>query len=327
MSKSFENVWSIVLAGGEGERTRAFVTNWLGYHKPKQYCAFTGTRSLFQHTVDRADALSCPERRVVIAAPSHRNHVLEQLRGRGAGRVVFQPENRGTAAGVFLALTYVFARDLDATVVIYPSDHFVYPESAFLNEVRKAVRSAERQSGPVLLGVRPSAPEPDYGWILPSTEADLSTRRVAAFLEKPDRRLADEALRKGGLWNTFILASRLDSLWTLGFRFIPEIMPAFVRLREAVRAGRDQAALEKIYQELPSRDLSSDVLARASDELRVLEMHGVWWNDWGRPERILETLRALGQRSVKLPEALELVPKVFLSGAPFGAEPEVSDVA
>jgi mannose-1-phosphate guanylyltransferase len=223
---------------------------------------------------------------------------------------------------VFLALTYVFARDLDATVVIYPSDHFVYPESAFLNEVRKAVRSAEWQPGPVLLGVRPNAPEPDYGWIMPSPDGDGSTRRVAAFLEKPARRLAEEALRKGGLWNTFILASKLDSLWALGWRSVPEIMPAFVRLREAIRAGRDQATLETIYQELPSRDQSSDVLARASDELRVLEMHGVWWNDWGRPERILETLRTLDPRSARLPEALALEPKVpFVSGA------EVSDVA
>jgi mannose-1-phosphate guanylyltransferase len=313
---SLENVWSIVLAGGEGERTRAFVTNWLGAHKPKQYCAFTGTRSLFQHTVDRADALSSPERRVVVAARSHRDHVLEQLRGRVEGRVLFQPENRGTAAGVFLALSYVFARDLDATVVIYPSDHFVYPESAFLNEVRKAVRSAEWKPGPVLLGARPSAPEPDYGWIVPSPDGDLSTRRVAAFLEKPARRLAEEALRKGGLWNTFILASKLDALWALGWRWVPEILPAFVRLREAIRAGRDQAVLETIYQELPSRDLSSDVLARSSDELRVLEMHGVWWNDWGRPDRILETLRTLDPRAAKLPQALALEAKVpFLSRA------------
>jgi hypothetical protein len=100
-------------------------------------------------------------------------------------------------------------------------------------------------------------------------------------------------------------------------------MPAFERLREAIHAGRDQAALETIYQELPSRDLSSDVLARYPAELRVLQMRGVWWNDWGRPERILATLRTLDQRAAKLPQSMALEPKVpFLSGA----QPEVSDV-
>lgn len=38
-------VWSIVLAGGEGLRTEEFVRRWLGYKKPKQYCANVKTSS------------------------------------------------------------------------------------------------------------------------------------------------------------------------------------------------------------------------------------------------------------------------------------------
>jgi len=37
------NVWSIVLAGGDGVRTKAFIRRWLGYEKPKQYCTFVGS--------------------------------------------------------------------------------------------------------------------------------------------------------------------------------------------------------------------------------------------------------------------------------------------
>ncbi len=310
MNIDSERLWSIVLAGGEGERTRSFVEEWLGYHKPKQYCAFTGTRSLFQHTVDRADALGNPERRVVVAAPEHRGYVLDQLRGRGEGRVILQPKNRGTAPGAFLALSCVLARDPDATVVIYPSDHFVYPEGAFLNVVRNAVPSAERYpTGPVLLGARPRTPESDYGWILPSSsEEDPLIRRVDTFLEKPSRSLAERAFRRGGLWNTMILASKLSALWELGWRSVPEIMPGFVRFWAALRAGGDDTVLKDIYSSLPSRDFSSDVLQPSSDRLRVLEMNGVWWSDWGRPERILETLRAL-ERPTLFPEALALEPR------------------
>lgn len=47
--------WSLVLAGGEGERTRPFIKEWLGYHKPKQFCSFVGRRSMLQHTWGRAD--------------------------------------------------------------------------------------------------------------------------------------------------------------------------------------------------------------------------------------------------------------------------------
>jgi mannose-1-phosphate guanylyltransferase len=79
------SLWSVILAGGEGERARPFIEQWLGYHKPKQYCTFVGKRSLFQHTVDRADRLTAPERRVTVAAESHREHIRLQMEGRPAG--------------------------------------------------------------------------------------------------------------------------------------------------------------------------------------------------------------------------------------------------
>jgi mannose-1-phosphate guanylyltransferase len=302
-------LWSIVLAGGEGERTRAFIERWLGYHRPKQYCTFTGTRSLFQQTVDRADAPSVPARRVIVAAEDHQDIVREQLGGRGMGRLLLQPHNRGTAPGVFLALAYVLGRDPKATVVIYPSDHFVHPEKVFLDVVRTAVRNAESAPDkPVLLGVLPSSSEGDYGWIVPSSDAsDGATRRVEAFVEKPSGRLAEQAMERGGLWNTMIVASRASALWALGVRYLPEMMPAFVRLWEAFPAGREKAILDDIYRSLPSRDFSTDLLQRGPDRLKVLEMTGVFWSDWGRPERILETLRRL-DRVPLFPEAAVLDP-------------------
>jgi len=180
--------------------------------------------------------------------------------------------------------------------VIYPSDHFVYPETAFLDAVRDAVRAAEgNPEGLVLLGVRPVAAEVDYGWIVPSSGGtNGAARRVEAFLEKASRRLAEEALRQGALWNTLVAAARARALWDLGRRVLPEVMPSFIRYGEALRAGDDGAAIERLYTEVPSLDFSCDLLQRAPERLKVLELEGVAWSDWGRPERILETLTALG---------------------------------
>lgn len=46
-------LWSIILAGGNGERLRPMVQSWLGQPRPKQYCTFLGTRSMLEHTLDR----------------------------------------------------------------------------------------------------------------------------------------------------------------------------------------------------------------------------------------------------------------------------------
>ena len=104
-------VWSIVLAGGEGERVKPLVLRWLGRHQPKQYCTFVGNRSMFQHTVERATTLTSPERTVVVAALHHHSQVSSQLRGRPIGKLLLQPTNCNTAAGIFLPLAYLRARD------------------------------------------------------------------------------------------------------------------------------------------------------------------------------------------------------------------------
>jgi hypothetical protein len=94
---------------------------------PTQWFRFTGTRSRFPHTVDRADRISPPERRLTEIGRRHREIDRIQLGARSKGIVVEQPVNKNTAAGVFLPLAHVRARDPNATIVIYPSDHFVHP--------------------------------------------------------------------------------------------------------------------------------------------------------------------------------------------------------
>ena len=298
---SSDQLWSIILAGGEGTRLRALVHRWLGRPKPKQYCAFVGTRSMFQHTLDRASRLTPPERMVTVVAHSHRHDALAQLDGRGGNTLLFQPANRDTAAGVFLPLTYIRARAPHATVVLYPSDHFVYPEARFLDTVRRAVRiAASRPDRVVMLGVAPDRLELDYGWIQPGQPlTDLPGEPVQAvhsFLEKPDAAQADAALRTGALWNTLVFAAHVDLLWTLGWHCLPDMMPRFERLSQAIGGPEEGRALEAIYQAMPAKNFSSDLLQRVPEQLAVVELTGVLWSDWGKPERIAETLRRIDRQ-------------------------------
>lgn len=291
-----EGVWSIVLAGGEGERIKPLIEQWLGYDRPKQYCTFVGTRSLLQHTLDRADSLTSPERRIVVVASHHDKYVWEQLRGRGEGHVLFQPRNCGTAPGILLPLAYVLARDPDARVVIYPSDHFVQPEERFTRLVAEALIASEASARTVLLGVKPDQDDGDYGWIRPGAEImHVSGRTVwgiERFIEKP----GSDAIRTApdALWNTFVLVGSVRSLWALGWRYLPELMPRFEELRREVGRPAERAVVERIYQDMPERDFSAGVLERGAEHLALMDLDGVRWSDWGRPERVLQTLERLG---------------------------------
>jgi len=294
-------LWSIILAGGEGTRVSTLVHRWLGRPKPKQYCAFVGTRSMFQHTLDRASRLTPPDRMVTVVAHSHRHEALAQLDGRGGNTILFQPANRDTAAGVFLPLTYIRARAPQATVVLYPSDHFVYPEDRFLETVRGAVRIAESHPDRVVMvGVAPDRLELDYGWIQPGQSLadppDEPVQAVRSFLEKPDAAQADAALRAGAFWNTLVFAANVDLLWMLGWQCVPDMMPLFDRLSQAIGGPEEGRALKAIYRDMPAKNFSSDLLQRVPEKLAVVELTGVLWSDWGKPERIAETLRRIDRR-------------------------------
>jgi mannose-1-phosphate guanylyltransferase len=299
--KNHDGVWSIVLAGGEGERVQPLVRRWLGYPKPKQYCTFVGTRSLLQHTLDRADRITAADRKVIVIGRSHARQAWSQLGPRPSGTVILQPANRNTAAGVFLPLTYIKARDAQATVVIYPSDHFVYPEHRFLDSVRRAVWTAELLPDRlVLLGVSPDRLESDYGWIQPGEQLDRSSnyqiQTVRAFLEKPTAAEADAALSAGALWNTLVLATKVEALWETGWQCFPDLMPAFERLLGAIGTSYEAKTLDAIYDHLPAHNFSSGLLHRVPEQLAVVEMAGVLWSDWGKPERIANSLRRIGRQ-------------------------------
>jgi mannose-1-phosphate guanylyltransferase len=294
-------LWSIVLAGGEGSRTRDFIERELGTSRPKQYCSFVGTRSLLQHTVDRADRISLPQHRVVIVAREHREEAQSHMAGRPPGVLLLQPENRGTAPGVFLPLTHVFARDPDATVVIYPSDHFVYPEAAFNRAITEGIALAEKLPGRLmLLGVTADGPETGYGWIQPGDPLPGAGRgrvhRVAYFIEKPTTQTAETLFHRGASWNTSIVIGRVKTLWGLGLRYIPQMMAPFVELLESLGTEPEETVVDRIYRDMPTLDFSRDLLQAASMHLAVMSLEGVLWSDWGSPQRILDTLALIGAR-------------------------------
>lgn len=295
-----EKVWSIVLAGGDGVRTKEFIRRWLGYEKPKQYCAFVGSRSMFQHTLDRASRLTPWERVVVVAAQHHQHDVWSQLDGRPAGMVLLQPKNVDTAAGIYLPLTYILARDPQATVVIYPSDHFISPEGAFLSAVDQAVQGSIGLGGrPVLLAAKPDSLELEYGWIKPgrflARTGRAAIQAVEAFIEKPDETIVRKARATGSLWNTMVLAAKGKELLSLGWKCFPEMMSLFERLKTAIDTAEELRVLDVIYDAMPCRNFSSHLLQCAPERLAVMEMTDVIWSDWGSPARIASGLEKIGK--------------------------------
>src|SRR6185369_5098247 len=160
-------LWALILAGGEGIRLRPLTRMICGDERPKQYVTLTGTRSLLQQTLDRAGRAIPPERTVVIGAEAHAGYLAATMTGHGA-TVLLQSADRGTAAGVLLPVQWIRQRAPDAIVAVFPSDHLVLEEDAFMDRVAQAAAFVDEHPGRiVLLAVPASGAETEYGWIVP----------------------------------------------------------------------------------------------------------------------------------------------------------------
>lgn len=294
------NLWAVVLAAGEGTRMNQFIRSSYGLCSPKQYIAFTGKRSMIQHTLDRVAQLVPPERTRIVVSPNHTKEIRSQLSNLPDHTLVFQPYNRETAPGALLPLSYILKEDPEARIAFFPADHFIQEEDRFMRYVAAADQVVQRHPDQIaLLGIQPEGPEVEYGWIAPADplpNADESgARKVGRFLEKPDREAAVAFYENGYLWNTFVSVLKASTLLALTQRYLHGIWRRFERIRGAIGTVHELSTIEREYRTMEPATLSRGIFERCPDQTAVLEVKGVFWSDWGSSHRVLQTLQKIGK--------------------------------
>jgi len=182
-------------------------------------------------------------------------------------------------------------RDPDATVAVFPSDHYVRDGDGFRRSIaRMRGVVAARPEKVALLGVRPEQPDSAYGYIIPGQALGpgADTFAVRAFHEKPAAGLAADMVRRGALWNSLVMVARVRRVLEL----IRALRPTDVAPLED--APRDLAALATVYDRLQAWNFSHEFLARIPDHLVVTRADDLGWSDWGTPEAIERSFAAMG---------------------------------
>lgn len=258
---------------------------------------------MLDHTLDRAARLTSIEKIVTVVSEKHCSYFNENTL---PSAILKQPLARGTAAGIFYPLSYIRSVDREATVFILPSDHFIHPRDRFIRQLKELIDIVESQPEMLgLVGAEPTGPETDYGWIAPATPRTIGSQifqKVLGFEEKPNRQKARDYFSRGYLWNTMILVADAEKLWVLGRENIPEVVNCLDDFQKASRLARteneapsERQLLLEAYQSLRNLNFSRAFLSRVSDRILLTPLRDILWSDWGRPERVLDTLTSLGK--------------------------------
>lgn len=267
---------------------------------------------MLRHTIDRAEILIKPERLLTTVGKEHFRYAQYQLADRPSGTVIVQPFNRETGPAILYSLLHVWQRDPEATVCLFPSDHFVLNEQSFMEyiEFSSEFVNSNPQSM-MLLGVNPRHPEGDYGWIVTGEQiADNDAKRVyhiSRFVEKPDPFTASQLYHKGSLWNTMVIVSKAKTLLALFETFTPTVYQAFWGIRDVLGSSLEAHIVEEVYSRLSPMNFSYSILERNPVGLHTVRIEGVYWNDWGDAARIQSDIQHFcavkGTPTVPLPFA------------------------
>ncbi|MDA9958173.1 mannose-1-phosphate guanylyltransferase/mannose-6-phosphate isomerase [Alphaproteobacteria bacterium] len=259
----------VIMAGGKG--TRLWPLSRQSF--PKQFLNLTGEKTLFQQTCCRLDS-SSP---VIIVTNEESCFIAQdQLDEIGVtdSKFLLEPFGKNTAPALTLAALEV---DPGRVLVVMPSDHVVSDLQAFKKAINAAVEEASNDML-MVLGVTPSTPDVGFGYI----EEDKSRRgKVRAFTEKPDCKLAQEYLKKGGyFWNSGILVVKAG-IWLEALeKFRPDILAI---TRKAYQKGsfgeRYIRPDRKIFEAIPAESIDYAVLEKcpgSNIDISLVELNAGW---------------------------------------------------
>ncbi len=273
---------AVIIAGGAGTRF------WPASRslRPKQLLPLAGTEALVAATVRRLGS-RIPAERVTIATGAH---LLEAtsviLPDVPRAQILAEPAARNTAPAIAWATATILRRDPDAVIAVFPSDHYITNQDAFVEAFDRAVDGASR-GYLTTIGIVPTRPETGYGYIETAADIAPGLRHAARFVEKPDRARAEQYVAdKKHLWNAGMFFFRGALFIDAVKKHLPSVATFIERANAAAATGNETALVDKEFPSLPSISIDHGVMEK---ETRIAVAPGDFgWNDVGSWESAWE---------------------------------------
>lgn len=273
--------WAVVLAGGVGSRFWPLSTP----SRPKQLLPLVTSEPLLTDAVARLKPIAPPDRVLILTNDTLVPSISAILPEIPAENLIAEPRAGGTAAALTWAAQEIARRDgPDATMISVHADWAVADPKGFQRALVKAAEVAEQHHALVTVGVVPTRADPGFGYIQPGDELEAGARRVARFVEKPDRTRAEEMRRDGYLWNSGIFVWIVGDFLDDVRRLSPEVAPALHAHAHDIRS---------FFSTVTPVSVDVGVLERSD---RVVVLPGDFgWDDvgtWGSLHRVRQRDRA-----------------------------------
>ena len=272
--KETKNFYCVILAGGKGRRL--WPCSRESY--PKQFIDFFGSgKTQLQQTFERFEKIVPRENIFINTNIEYRDLVTEQLPQVDADHIMADPIHRNTAPSAAWAAHRIMHLNPEASIIFSPSDQTVQNDEAFARNIVEGLCFAAAHNCIVAMGVKPTRPEPGYGYIQIGDATDVDdVYRVKSFTEKPEREFAKLFMESGEFyWNTGLFLGNARCCYESFGKLLPTVLRHFDEQPGDFSIEKENAYIAENFPSYPNLSLDSGVLER-SDNVYVMKCDFGW---------------------------------------------------
>jgi len=263
-----EHQYCVILAGGVGSRF------WPLSRKncPKQFLEiFPGDKSLMRLTYERMLKIVRAQNIIVVSLEMYRDLVKKQIPELPDENLLLEPYRRNTAPSITYAALELYKRDPEAVMVVTPADHIIEDDDKYAEALLSAMDTAVRNPVLLTLGIKPTRPDTNFGYIQIAGGGDAISINVPAkaksFTEKPDADLAKVFLESGEfLWNSGIFVWQTPVILEEISKYIPALKKIWVE---------DKGIIEDVVASCQKISIDYAVMEK-SDKVWILPVDFGW---------------------------------------------------
>lgn len=282
--------YCVILAGGVGTRFWPMSRE----SRPKQFLkAWTLEKTLLRRTFDRMSRTIPVQNILVATLAQYKDMVIENIPELPEENIILEPYGRNTAPTIAYAALLLQEKDPDAVMVAVPADHIIGDGPVFDDNVRSALSYASEQEVLLTMGVIPTRPDTNFGYVQISGGKDAYSPgepvKAKTFTEKPDLELAKVFVESGEfLWNSGIFFWKASVVLDEMRKCCPEITRLWDDWSITEPGPKRDTLVEKAYSET-ARTAIDYALMEKSDKVWVLPTT-FRWSDIGSWNTLYETV-------------------------------------
>lgn len=288
--------YALIMAGGNGERLFPLSTK----KKPKQFLKLYGKDCMINETIKRIETVIPIENIFVILNNQQKelavNYIDRRIKN---SHILYEPKSLNTAVSIAYATMHITKKYGEGVMAIFSSDHYISKIKCFKNDILKAMKLASNEDSLITIGIKPSLPETQYGYI--KYENSISElKNVKRFVEKPSFEKAKKYIEKGYLWNSGIFIWQSIAIKKALKKYLPKI---YYEIKKIVNFDSFEE-ITNVYDRLYPISIDVGVMEKADNVKTIIATFE--WLDLGNLRTLIELYEQKNINKNKINNIIEL---------------------